>query len=127
VDRHHLGTVCPCETGFAKRFGGSGMGGIGTVLSPPSHMGCPLKWPLRRMLPQCFPPVSTARCWFYLWRDNRLWLSVNHALQTDGGGADSTISHFKLTNLYDLAESHTACDLDFLCRQDSMEEILPSD
>ena len=32
------------------------------------------------MLPPCFPPVSTVRCWFYLWRDNRLWLSLNHAL-----------------------------------------------
>ena len=33
-----------------------------------------------RMLPPCFPPVSTVRRWFYLWRDNRLWLSLNHAL-----------------------------------------------
>ena len=33
-----------------------------------------------RMLPKCFPPVSTVRRWFYLWRDNRLWLSLNHAL-----------------------------------------------
>src|SRR3546814_6137579 len=32
------------------------------------------------MLPPCFPPVSTVRRWFYLWRDNRLWLSLNHAL-----------------------------------------------
>jgi len=28
----------------------------------------------------CFPPVSTVRRWFYLWRDNGLWLSLNHAL-----------------------------------------------
>lgn len=63
---------------------------------PPSHVGRPRKWPLRRiveailyllrgglpwrMLPPCFPPVSTVRRWFYLWRDNRLWLSLNHAL-----------------------------------------------
>ncbi|WP_025291880.1 IS5 family transposase [Sphingomonas sanxanigenens] len=33
-----------------------------------------------RMLPPCFPPVSTVRRWFYLWRDNGLWLSINHAL-----------------------------------------------
>ena len=33
-----------------------------------------------RMLPPCFPPVSTVRRWFYLWRDNGLWLSLNHAL-----------------------------------------------
>lgn len=63
---------------------------------PPSHMGRPRKWPLRRiveailyllrgglpwrMLPPCFPPVSTMRRWFYLWRDPGLWLSLNHAL-----------------------------------------------
>ena len=56
--------------------------------SPPSHVGRPRKWPMRRiveailyllrgglpwrMLPPCFPPVSTVRRWFYLWRDNRL-------------------------------------------------------
>ena len=27
-----------------------------------------------------FPPVSTVRRWFYLWRDNGQWLSLNHAL-----------------------------------------------
>lgn len=62
---------------------------------PPSHVGRPRKWPLRRiveailyllpciscpvfpalyllrgglpwrMLPPCLPPVSTVRCWFY--------------------------------------------------------------
>ena len=63
---------------------------------PPSHVGRPRKWPLRRiveailyllrgglpwrMLPPCFPPVSTVRRWFYLWRDNKLWLSLNHTL-----------------------------------------------
>ena len=30
-----------------------------------------------RMLPPCFPPVSTVRHWFYLWRDNGLWLTIN--------------------------------------------------
>ena len=65
-------------------------------LPPPSVVGRPRKWPLRRsleailyllrgglpwrMLPPCFPPVSTVRRWFYLWRDNRLWLTINHAL-----------------------------------------------
>ena len=63
---------------------------------PPSHVGRPSKvadaadyrsdplllrgglpW---RMLPPCSPPVSTVRRWFYLWRDNGLWLSLNHAL-----------------------------------------------
>src|SRR3546814_10453067 len=71
-----------------------------SVLEPflpqPSQVGRPRKWPLRRiveailyllrgglpwrMLPPCFPPVSTVRRWFYLWRDNGLWLSLNHAL-----------------------------------------------
>jgi putative transposase len=65
-------------------------------LPQPSHVGRPRKWRLRRiveailyllrgglpwrMLPPCFPPVSTVRRWFYLWRDNGLWLSLNHAL-----------------------------------------------
>ena len=63
---------------------------------PPSHVGRPRKWPMRRiveailyllrgglpwrMLPPCFPPVSTVRRWFYLWRDNRLWQTLNHYL-----------------------------------------------
>lgn len=66
------------------------------LLPPASHVGRPRKWPLRRiveailyllrgglpwrMLPPCFPPVSTVRHWFYLWRDNGLWLTINHAL-----------------------------------------------
>ena len=65
-------------------------------LPPPSVVARPRKGPLRRileailyllqgglpwrMLPPCFPPVSTVRRWFYLWRDNRLWLTINHAL-----------------------------------------------
>jgi len=32
------------------------------------------------MLPPCFPPVSSVRHWFYLWRDNGLWLTINHTL-----------------------------------------------
>jgi putative transposase len=72
---------------------------------PPSHVGRPRKWPMRRIIeailyllrgglpwrmlppcfaPVCFAPVSTVRrwfyLWFYLWRDNGLWLSLNHAL-----------------------------------------------
>ena len=31
-------------------------------------------------LPPCFPPVSTVRRWFYLWRDNGLWQTLNHSL-----------------------------------------------
>ncbi|ABI62068.1 IS5 family transposase [Granulibacter bethesdensis] len=33
-----------------------------------------------RMLPPCFPPVSTVRRWFYLWRDSGLLLTINHML-----------------------------------------------
>lgn len=63
---------------------------------PPSRVGRPRKWPIRRiveailyllrgglpwrMLPPCFPPVSTVRRWFYLWRDNGLWRGLNHDL-----------------------------------------------
>lgn len=66
------------------------------LLPPASHVGRPRKWPMRRiveailyllrgglpwrMLPPCFPPVSTVRRWFYLWRDNGLWLTINHLL-----------------------------------------------
>jgi putative transposase len=66
------------------------------LLLPASHVGRPRKWPIRRiveailyllrgglpwrLLPPCFPPVSTVRHWFYLWRDNGLWLTINHTL-----------------------------------------------
>ncbi len=65
-------------------------------LPAPSVVGRPRKWPLRRiveailyllrgglpwrMLPPCFPPVSTVRRWFYLWRDDGLWRTLNHHL-----------------------------------------------
>lgn len=66
------------------------------LLPPASSVGRPRKWPLRRiveatlyrlrgglpwrMVPLCFPPVSTVRRWFYLWRDNGLRLTLNHIL-----------------------------------------------
>ncbi|WP_031294226.1 IS5 family transposase [Sphingobium ummariense] len=66
------------------------------LLPPPATTGRPRKWKMRkiveailyllrgglpwRMLPPCFPPVSTVRRWFYLWRDSGLWLAINHAL-----------------------------------------------
>jgi len=66
---------------------------LAPFLPPPSHVGRPCKWPLQRiveaimdwlrggvpwrMLPPCFPPVSTVRRWFSLWRDNRLWQTLN--------------------------------------------------
>ena len=58
---------------------------IAPFLPPPSHVGRPRRWSMRRiveailyllrgglpwrMLPPCFPPVSTVRRWFYMWRD----------------------------------------------------------
>jgi transposase len=69
---------------------------LASLLPPPARVGRPRKWPLRRiveailyllrgglpwrMLPPCFPPASTVRRWFYLWRDNGLWLTLNHTL-----------------------------------------------
>ena len=66
---------------------------------PPSSTGRPRKWPMRRiveailyllrgglpwrMLPPCFPPVSTVQRWFYLWRDAGLWERINHYLLQD--------------------------------------------
>lgn len=65
---------------------------------PPWHVGRPRKWPLRRiveavryllrgglpwrMLPPCFPPISTVRRRFYLWRDNGLWLSSKKGISS---------------------------------------------
>ena len=63
---------------------------------PPSNVGRPRKWPLRRiveailyllrgglpwrMLPPCFPPVSTVRYYFYRWRDDGLLAEINRKL-----------------------------------------------
>lgn len=33
-----------------------------------------------RMLPRCFPPVSTVRGYFYAWRNNGLLAAINHIL-----------------------------------------------
>jgi putative transposase len=33
-----------------------------------------------RMLPKCFPPLSTVQHYFYDWRNSRLWQSINHIL-----------------------------------------------
>ena len=66
------------------------------LVPPPAATGRPRKWKMRkiieailyllrgglpwRMLPPCFPPASTVRRWFYLWRDSGLWLGINHTL-----------------------------------------------
>jgi len=81
------------------------------LLPPASRVGRPRKWPLRRiveailyllrgglpwrMLPPCFPPVSSVRHWFYLWRDNGLWLTINHTLlmmAREGDGREASPS-----------------------------------
>ena len=80
----------------AKRFDRCRRGLLEPFFPPPSHVGRLHKWSFRRiveailhllrggsswrMLPPCLPPVSTARRWFYLWRDNRIWLSSSHTL-----------------------------------------------
>ena len=64
-------------------------------LPPPSFVGRPRKWPMRRiveairyllrgglpwrMLPPCFPPVSTVRRGFYLWRELNHYLLMPRA------------------------------------------------
>lgn len=66
------------------------------LLPPPAKTGRPRKWEMRRiveaifyllrgglpwrMLPPCFPPVSTVRRWLYIWRDTGLWQALNHGL-----------------------------------------------
>jgi transposase len=61
-----------------------------------SAFGRPRKWPLREivnailyiagsgcqweMLPKNFAPASTVRYWFYKWRDNGMWQTINHHL-----------------------------------------------
>lgn len=66
------------------------------LLPPPAKTGRPRKWEMCRiveaifyllrgglpwrMLPPCFPPVSTVRRWFYIWRDTGLWQALNHGL-----------------------------------------------
>lgn len=67
------------------------------LMPAPAVTGRPRKWSWRRILnaqlyllrgglawrmlpPGVFPPVSTVQRWFYTWRDNGLWRSINHAL-----------------------------------------------
>jgi transposase len=96
VDRHHPSAVCPCGLTLPSDLTGAEWAVLEPFFPAPYHVGRPRKWPLRqiveailyllrgglpwRMLPPCFPPVSTLWRWFYLWRDNGLCLSLNHAL-----------------------------------------------
>jgi len=65
-------------------------------LPPPARCGCPRKVSLRdvvnaifylaqggcqwRMLPKDFPPYTTVQRYFYAWRDDGRWQSINHVL-----------------------------------------------
>jgi len=40
-----------------------------------AQAGC--QW---RLLPKCFPPFTTVQRYFYSWRDNGLWQTINHVL-----------------------------------------------
>lgn len=68
MDQHHSGVSCPRGPGEAILYLLRGS----------------LPW---RMLPPRFPPVSTVRRWFYLWRDNGLWRSLNYYLLMASRGA----------------------------------------
>jgi transposase len=99
VDRRHSRASCAGRAGFAKRLTDDEWAVLKPFVPPPSFVGRPRKWPMRRiveailyllrgglpwrMLPPCFPPVSTVRRWFYLWRDNGLWRDLNHYLLMD--------------------------------------------
>jgi transposase len=67
------------------------------VMPAAKRRGRPRKWGWRRLIdamfyllrgglpwrmlpPGLFPPMSTVQRWFYTWRDNGLWRSINHAL-----------------------------------------------
>ena len=43
-----------------------------------AQSGC--QW---RLLPKDFPPYTTVQRYFYAWRDNGLWQTINHALLMD--------------------------------------------
>jgi transposase len=94
LDRCHSRASCAGRAGFAKRLTDDEWAVLKPFVPPPSFVGRPRKWPMRRiveailyllrgglpwrMLPPCFPPVSTVRRGFYLWRDNGLWRDLNH-------------------------------------------------
>jgi transposase len=72
---------------------------IGSLLPPPATRGRTRKTCLRevinavfyvaqsgcqwRMLPKDFPPFTTVQRYFYAWRDNGLWQTINHVLLMD--------------------------------------------
>src|SRR5215471_685875 len=48
-----------------------------------AQSGC--QW---RMLPKDFPPYTTVQGYFYQWRDDGRWATINHALMTSAREAD---------------------------------------
>lgn len=65
--------VPPAKTGGRKRT--TDMREVVNALLYIGSSGC--TW---RMLPKCFPPVSTVRRYFYAWRDTGLFASINTVL-----------------------------------------------
>jgi transposase len=65
--------IPPAKTGGRKRT--TDMREVVNGLLYIASSGCP--W---RMLPKCFPPVSTVRRYFYAWRNTGLFESINAVL-----------------------------------------------
>ena len=67
----------------ASASSGVACGQASQVADPADCRGDPVsaaRWFALADAAACFPPVSTVRHWFYLWRDNGLWLTINHTL-----------------------------------------------
>jgi transposase len=65
--------IPPARTGGRRRT--TDMREVVNALLYMASSGCP--W---RLLPKCFPPVSTVRRYFYAWRDAGLFESINAVL-----------------------------------------------
>ncbi len=65
--------VPPAKTGGRRRT--TDMREVVNALLYIASAGC--AW---RLLPKCFPPVSTVRRYFYAWRNARLFESINTVL-----------------------------------------------
>src|SRR6185369_9353174 len=65
--------IPPAKTGGRRRT--MDMREVLNALLYLASAGCP--W---RLLPKCFPPVSTVRRYFYAWRDAGLFESINTVL-----------------------------------------------
>jgi transposase len=77
---------------------------IAPHMPAPRRLGRPRRTPLRevvnalfyiatsgcqwRLLPKCFPPYTTVQGYFYQWRDDGLWQTINHHLVMAAREAD---------------------------------------